>query len=682
MKTKLQIKRFFASLLLLAVSALSWAYDFELDGIYYDKNDDDKSVTVTYKELSSGYYSGIVIIPGSVTYGGKTYSVTRIGALAFFYCSNLTSVTIPNSVTDIGQSAFCYCPALTSVTIPNSVTSIGDNAFSGCSGLTSITIPNSVTSIGDNAFLGCSGLTSVSIGSGVTSIGIGAFNGCAGLTSVTCLAENVPETGNAVFGFVPQSDATLYVPKSSLNAYKAADQWKDFREIVASNISFADANVKAICVANWDTDGDGELNVAEAMAVTDLGNVFKDNTSIASFDELQYFTGLSTIRDYAFLNCSNLTSVTIPNSVTSIGKVAFQGCSGLTSISIPENVTSIGGNAFTGCSGLMSISIPENVTSIGIGAFASCSGLTSISVTSGNTKYDSRDNCNAIIETATNTLVAGCKNTVIPNSVTSIGASAFYGCSGLTSITIPESVTSIDFYFYMNIMDEPYFYCDYRAFEGCPLRTVVAKCEKPTDYQTAFSDATYSHTPLYVPQNSFWDYVYGTAWYMFNIIKEYAATEVQARQAYMLAETDGMNYTVYNSSRDELEVKEYSHQVDESSLGSNWVAEAYGSGYALLNLGAEKYADIDAEGRISLSETPKALDIEFNDGVTTVNGREMMMVINDNDEVTDVVTLRYTPSAEDGTFDANVPIYDLNGRRLTNKPTSGYYIQGGKKYWR
>ena len=156
---------------------------------------------------------------------------------------------------------------------------------------------------------------------------------------------------------------------------------------------------------------------------------------------------------------------------------------------------------------------------------------------------------------------------------------------------------------------------------------------------------------------------------------------MQARQAYMLAEIDGMNYTVYNSSRDALEVKEYSHQVDEASLGSNWVAEAYGSGYALLNLGAEKYADIDAEGRISLSETPKALDIEFHDGVTTVNGREMMMVINDNDDVTDVVTMRYTPSAEDGTFDANAPIYDLNGRRLTEKPKSGYYIQGGKKYF-
>ena len=120
--------------------------------------------------------------------------------------------------------------------------------------------------------------------------------------------------------------------------------------------------------------------------------------------------------------------------------------------------------------------------------------------------------------------------------------------------------------------------------------------------------------------------------------------------------------------------------MDEASLGSNWVAEAYGSGYSLLNLGAEQYAEIDAEGRISLSETPKALDIEFHDGVTTVNGREMMMVINDNDDVTEVVTLRCTPSREDGTFDANVPIFDLMGRRLQQKPASGYYIQGGKKY--
>ena len=133
----------------------------------------------------------------------------------------------------------------------------------------------------------------------------------------------------------------------------------------------------------------------------------------------------------------------IPNSITSIGDFAFFDCSSLTSIVIPDGVTGIGEYAFFDCSSLTSIVIGNSVTSIGDGAFSNCSSLTSMFVENGNTTYDSRDNCNAIIETATNTLIAGCQNTTIPNSVTSIGDTAFLDCSSLTSLTIPNSVTSI-----------------------------------------------------------------------------------------------------------------------------------------------------------------------------------------------------------------------------------------------
>ena len=276
------------------------------------------------------------------------------------------------------------------------------------------------------------------------------------------------------------------------NAYAAPD----LSDLV---IDFADANVKALCVANWDTDGDGELNRGEAEAVTSLGYVFMSKTTITSFDELRYFTGLTSIGNYVFSGCSGLTSVTIPSTVTSIGNGAFGSCTGLTSITIPRYVTSINltafancsgltsitveqgntyydsrdncnaiiestnnrliagckttiipntvtyisGSAFYGCSGLTSVTIPNSVTGINEGAFDDCLGLTSIIVEGGNTKYDSRDNCNAIIESASNKLIAGCKNTVVPNSVTSIGNRAFFGHSGLTSVTIPNSVTSI-----------------------------------------------------------------------------------------------------------------------------------------------------------------------------------------------------------------------------------------------
>ncbi len=235
-------------------------------------------------------------------------------------------------------------------------------------------------------------------------------------------------------------------------------------------LSVSSAWAQYVKVTDGETDSwieiEGTINGSNIEISTGGSNSAIDRNTTGSIDlnEVWSRSGgrgthyqVTSIGDYAFYYCRGLTSITIPSSVTYIGGGAFYNCSGLTSVTIPSSVASIGDSAFSGCSGLTSIDIPSSVTSIGNYAFCRCSGLTSIVVESDNSVYDSRNNCNAIIEKASNTLIAGCKNTKIPSSVTSIGYAAFYGCTGLTSIVIPSSVTSIGDW----------------AFEGCSGLTSI-----------------------------------------------------------------------------------------------------------------------------------------------------------------------------------------------------------------
>lgn len=311
--------------------------------------------------------------------------------------------------------------------------SIDENAFSGCTNLQSITLPENLLKIGSFAFWGCISLATIEIPASVAEVGWGSFFGCSSLESIRMSGVDPPQMGSHVqddgsisFDILSgrEFEITLYVPIGAKDVYRNAEGWSNFWNIVdievdpTACIQFSDAEVKRICVENWDTNGDGELSYAEAAAVTQLGEVFKGNKSIRLFDELVNFTGLTTIADSAFKYCTTLASVRIPSNVGSICNYAFYGCDHLGVVNIPSGLTLVEPLAFTGCAGF--------------------------EVVSGNSRYDSRNNCNSIIETNTNKLIIGSNSSTIPSSVTSIGYYAFLGCTGLKSITIPFGVTIID----------------------------------------------------------------------------------------------------------------------------------------------------------------------------------------------------------------------------------------------
>ena len=219
---------FFAVLLPLVASAQT---KVEIDGIWYNLITEAKTAEVTSSDGTK--YSGSITIPATVTYDGVAYSVTSIGEWAFYYCTSLTAITIPEGVTSIGGEAFAGCSSLTAITIPENsqLTSIGEGAFYYCSSLTAITIPESVTSIGEGAFSGCSSLTAITIPEGVTSIGSFVFDGCSSLTAITCHAVTPPTIDSDTFQGVDKG-IPVYVPAGSVEAYKEAKYWSEFTNYV------------------------------------------------------------------------------------------------------------------------------------------------------------------------------------------------------------------------------------------------------------------------------------------------------------------------------------------------------------------------------------------------------------------------------------------------------------------
>ena len=387
---------------------------------------------------------------------------TIIDDLAFANCQSLKKVVIPDSVTTMGKAIFENSTNLESVTIPfvgdgknnaylghmfgasnyddnsqyvpislkkviiTNVTSIGSFAFSGCAGLTSIVIPNSVTSIGESAFGGCRNLTNIEIPDSVTSIGNSAFDGCKSLADIE-IPDSVTSIGCGAF--LGCTNLTIIVlPNKIKNIGSDA-----FFDCISLTNVYYEGIIEDWCNISFKGMASNPMYYASHFYMLDKNNEYKEITEIV----------------------------------------------------IPETITIIGNYQFYGFNYIKSIIIPNSVTSIGLIVFSGCTGLTSIIVNENNPIYDSRDNCNAIIETKTNTLIYGCNNTIIPNTVTTIERGAFYRCTGLTSIKIPNNVTNIGEF----------------AFCGCASLTNIVISNSVTSIgMCAFDDCT-SLTSIVIPDS-------------------------------------------------------------------------------------------------------------------------------------------------------------------------------------
>ena len=346
----------------------------------------------------------------------------------------------------------------------------------------------------------------------------------------------------------------------------------------------------------WYTSSNGKVvkpNVSYAFDASIISNTYSDGKGVIKFDN-----SVTRIGGWAFYYCSGLTSINIPNSVRSIGERAFYYCSGLTSITIPNSVTSIGDEAFYYCSGLTSIDIPNSVTSIGEGAFCRTKNVTTITVDKMNQFYDSRDNCKAIIETRTNTLIAGCKNTITPNSVTSIGNYAFGDCSGLTSITIPNSVTSIGDWAFegctgLTSIEIPSGVTSigYEAFYECSgLISIKVSWSRPLSISTnvfRFFDKT--KCVLYVPKGTSTLYKSAPVWEDFQNIQEYDVTDIKSTPS-------NSDIKVYASSNT-ITISGVSANEPVSVYDTNGVRVAFGTGNGNIQVNGNGVYFVKTEGQ-------------------------------------------------------------------------------------
>ena len=508
-------KHFILTLLTLIFSITASAYEWtDANGTVWSFDTSGSNATL-YKESNTPCISGTIpsdlTIPSTVYISETAYTVTSIGNGAFFACSSLTSIDLPEGVTSIGARAFSNCSSLTSIDLPDGVTSIGVYAFSMCSSLTSIDLPDGINTIEGYIFDNCSSLTSIEIPSGVTSVYATAFNNCPKLFSLyfTSTTPKVTYTG---WGNSP----TLFVPNEAVDAYRTA--WPNYitkilpidsanrvyeAEVEASENSSAVVEEigeeNALNVVNLKVTG--SINSYDVMVfrnkMLNLRNLDLSDATIVGnpykYYNNQYYTKDNIITGY--FGTSSLFSVTLPNNITSIDASAFNGCANLTTITIPEGVDFIGSSAFYGCSQLQSVFLPNGLTEISGWTFSGCESLATVN---------------------------------IPSGITSIGAYAFSHCGSLSTINLPKKLKTIeahafDYCGFAQIKIPPYIetFGDY-AFYGCgKLNDITIYIPDYTLSVNENAFSTYTTATLKIPRFLYNDYYYNEGgWKRFtNIVR-------------------------------------------------------------------------------------------------------------------------------------------------------------------